>query len=248
MRPHHSVAPRPRKRSWRWLRLLLVLLLVVLTISSLQVGLLRWFDPPGSALMFWRRLEASAEGRAYRPVHCRVRLEHLPAEVPLAVIAAEDQRFLRHRGFDWVEVGRALEAAPGTRLRGASTLTQQLARNLFLWPGRSWLRKGLEAYYTVLLETLLPKRRIVELYLDLVEFGPGVYGACAAARVHFGVDARALSRRQAALLAAVLPNPHRRSAARPTPEVVRRAQWIERQMQQLGGPSHLAPLDPRHGR
>jgi monofunctional biosynthetic peptidoglycan transglycosylase len=224
------------------------LLLIALALSVLPVATLRWFDPPGSALMFWRRLTANIEGRAYQPTHCRVRLTQLPKELPLAVIAAEDQRFLRHRGFDWIELGRALDAPPGTRLRGASTLTQQLARNLFLWPGRSWLRKGLEAYYTVLLETLLPKRRILELYLDLVEFGPGVYGVCAAARVHFGVDARDLSRRQAALLAAVLPNPHRRSAARPSAGVVRRAEWIEQQMQQLGGPSHLAPLYPRRDR
>ena len=129
-------------------------------------------------------------------------------------------------------------------MRGASTLSQQVAKNVFLWSGRSWLRKGLEAWFTGLIEIFWSKQRILEVYLNSAEWDDGVFGAQAAARHHFGVDAAQLSRQQASLLAAVLPNPRNWSASRPSPYVSRRAGWIRQQMGQLGGHDYLLPLDP----
>lgn len=161
--------------------------------------------------------------------------------MPLAVVAAEDQRFPDHRGFDLESIRDALEERH-RRQRGASTISQQVAKNLYLWPGQSWLRKGLEAYLTLYIELLWPKRRILEIYLNIAEFGPGVFGVGYAAGDFFGGTARQLSARQAATLAAVLPNPKRMSAAAPSVHVAERRQWILRQMEQLGGPAYLANL------
>jgi monofunctional biosynthetic peptidoglycan transglycosylase len=169
-------------------------------------------------------------------------VHELPAHVPLAVIAAEDQRFPLHGGFDWQSIQEAVnEYRQGRRLRGASTISQQTAKNLFLWHGRSLSRKLLEAGFTLAIEALWPKARILEVYLNLAEWGPGVFGIDSAARYHFGITARELSREQAALLAAVLPNPRVYSPTRPSETVRSRARWIERQMSQLG-PGWLAPL------
>jgi monofunctional biosynthetic peptidoglycan transglycosylase len=159
---------------------------------------------------------------------------------PLAVIAAEDQRFPTHYGFDLGAIRDALRARP-EQPRGASTITQQAARNLFLWSGRSWPRKILEAYASLLLEACWPKRRILEVYLNVAEFGDGVYGVEAASRRFFGHGAARLTRREAALLAAVLPNPKVLNAARPSPFVLVRARRIETQMARLG-PTSLAGL------
>ena len=154
----------------------------------------------------------------------------------VAVIAAEDQRFLEHRGFDLASIRAALdERAQGGRVRGASTVSQQLAKNLFLWPGRSWLRKALEAGFTVLIESFWPKQRILEVYLNVVEFGPGVYGVGAAAEVYFRKAAAELTAEEAALLAAVLPNPQRLQVAAPSAYVRSRQRWILIQMRSLGG-------------
>lgn len=158
-------------------------------------------------------------------------LADLPDHVARAVITAEDQRFFQHWGFDTVEIERALEAYhEGEPLRGASTITQQLAKNLFLWEGRSLLRKALEVHFTFWLELLLSKRRILELYLNVAEFGRGVFGVGAAAQHHFDLDARHLSREQAAALAAILPSPLKRSARHPSPRVLRKQQWILERM------------------
>jgi monofunctional biosynthetic peptidoglycan transglycosylase len=157
------------------------------------------------------------------------------------VIAAEDQNFPHHRGFDLESIQSALREE-GKRQRGASTISQQVVKNLFLWPRHSWIRKGLEAYLTVLVEILWPKRRILEVYLNLAEFGPGVFGAEAAARQFFRVPASALNARQAATLAAVLPSPKRMSAARPSAHVEERVTWILRQMKQLGGSAYLEEI------
>jgi monofunctional biosynthetic peptidoglycan transglycosylase len=167
-----------------------------------------------------------------------VPLTALPEHLALAVIAAEDQRFADHHGFDLREIQAALERRDaGEQLRGASTLTQQVARNLFLWRDRSWLRKGLEAYFTVLIEAAWPKGRILEVYLNLAQFGPRVYGAEAAAGRFFGKAARALTPQESARLAAVLPSPEHLRPDRPSPRVRSRAAWIERQMWQIGARS-----------
>jgi len=191
-----------------------------------------------------RKIEAWREGEHAFVLHYQWRdLDQMATSLPLAVIAAEDQRFLRHRGFDLDAIHAARRYnARGGRVRGASTISQQLAKNLFLWSGRSWLRKGLEAWYTVWIETLWPKRRILEVYLNVVEFGDGVYGAQAAAEVMFGLDAARLDQVQSARLAAVLPNPRRYNAAEPGPHIRQRTQWILRQMRQLGGEAHLEDL------
>ena len=162
----------------------------------------------------------------------------------LAVIASEDQKFPEHRGFDFASIGDALEDRDkGRRTRGASTITQQTAKNLFLWPGQSWLRKGIEAYFTVLIEWCWPKRRILEVYLNVAEFGRGVYGVEAAGRQYFRKSAAQLGPYDAALLAAVLPNPIRLKASSPSLYVRSRQRWIVDQMAGLGGSSYLAALD-----
>jgi monofunctional biosynthetic peptidoglycan transglycosylase len=162
------------------------------------------------------------------------------------VIAAEDQRFPDHNGFDFRQIQKAMdEAERGGRSRGASTITQQVAKNLFLWNGRSYLRKGLEAWFTLLIETLWPKQRTLEIYLNIAEFGRGIYGAEAAAQVVFHKPARNLGRAEAARLAAVLPSPRRYRAGNPGPYVQKRQYQIEAQMAALGGTAYLARLKPQ---
>jgi len=184
----------------------------------------------------WERLTSEASAPPLR--HHWVPSAEIAPSVKLAVIAAEDQRFPDHRGFDFKAISRALEHnREGGRTRGASTISQQVAKNLFLWSGRSWVRKGLEAGFTVLIEVFWPKRRILEVYLNIAEFGEGVYGVEAAARHHFGKSAAQLSDYEAALLAAVLPSPRRYRIHPPSPYVTERAAWIQGQMTQLGVPT-----------
>ncbi len=160
------------------------------------------------------------------------------------MVASEDQRFPDHGGFDFKQIEKALDDAErGGRARGASTISQQVAKNLFLWNGRSYLRKGLEAWYTVLIETLWSKRRILEVYVNIAEFGRGVYGAEAASQAFFHKPAAKLSRGEAARLAAVLPSPKRMRAESPSAYVLRRQGEIERQMAALGGTAYIAGLD-----
>lgn len=199
---------------------------------------LRWIDPPTSAFMLRQHVLAARHG--HPPVRHRWAGPRIAPVMKVAVIAAEDQRFLEHRGFDLESIRAALdERAQGGRIRGASTISQQLAKNLFLWPGRSWLRKALETGFTVLIESFWPKQRILEVYLNLVEFGPGIYGVGAAADIYFHKPAAALTAEEAALLAAVLPNPQRLQVAAPSAYVRSRQQWILAQMRSLGGISLL---------
>ena len=162
----------------------------------------------------------------------------------VAVIAAEDQKFPEHHGFDLESINDALEERERGRTRGASTISQQVAKNLFLWPGHSWARKGLEAYFTVLIETLWPKRRILEVYLNIAEFGSGVFGVGAASEVYFGKRAARLGAADAALLAAVLPSPKRMRVNAPSRYVRSRQDWILGQMRGLGGVGLLEQIEP----
>lgn len=165
--------------------------------------------------------------------------------LPIAVVAAEDQKFPNHWGFDFDAIGKALEENKSrARMRGASTITQQVVKNLFLWSGQSYIRKGLEAYLTSIIELLWPKRRILEVYLNIAEFGPGVFGAEAASRAYFDKPASQLSQSEAALLAAVLPNPRKLKVESPTFYVRERAWHINEQMEQLGGPAYLKDVWP----
>ena len=200
------------------------------------VVVLRFIPVPFSALMVQRRVEAWVGGKPYRALHRWTPLEEISPSMGVAVIAAEDQNFEDHFGFDWEAIEKAIAHNEHSRKkRGASTVSQQTAKNLFLWESRSWFRKGCEVYCTLLLESLWPKRRILEVYLNIVEFGDGVYGVEAASRKFFGRPASALSPGQAALLAAVLPNPHRFRADAPSPYLRGRQEWILGQMRQLGG-------------
>ncbi len=171
-------------------------------------------------------------------------LGQISPNLPLAVVASEDQKFPEHWGFDVAAIEKAYALNQHShKVRGASTISQQVAKNLFLWSGRSYLRKGLEAYFTVLIEALWPKRRILETYLNIAEFGYGIYGAEAAAQKFFRKPAARLTRGDAAVLAAVLPNPERYSAAAPSRYVQQRRDWILGQMQALGGPEMLDEID-----
>jgi len=210
------------------------LLVVLALISIVQVFSLKYIDPPfflinpiRAIIVRFSPQSAEIPGN-WRP------LKQVSPHMERAVLAAEDQRFLTHNGFDLIELNDALkDMATGKGFRGASTITMQVARTLFLWPDRTWIRKGLEAYYTVLLEIFLSKKRILEVYLNTVDWGKGIKGIEAAAQTYFHVSARRLSREQAALLAAILPSPHRWSPTRPNAQVLRRQKRILRDMNQM---------------
>jgi len=178
-------------------------------------------------------------------IHYRwVKWEDISPYVPLAVIAAEDQNFLEHNGFDFESIADAWEdRQTGKRYRGASTITQQVAKNLFLWSGKSFIRKGLEAYFTVLIEMFWTKKRILEVYVNIAQFGKGVYGVGATGEIYFKKQASKVSYYQAALMGAVLPNPVRLKINRPSNYTQKRTEWILRQMDQLGWESFLLKLE-----
>ena len=237
---------KPRRgRLARLGRLLLVALAAWAAVTVAIVVALRWVDPPTTAFMLRDRLGALLGGEAgYEFRHDWRDWDRISPNAPLAVVAAEDQRFPTHHGFDFEQIDKALaDRERGRRVRGASTISQQVAKNLFLWPGQSWFRKGLEAGITVLIELAWPKRRILEVYLNVAEFGRGTWGVQAASRRFFRKDASRLTSAEAALLAAVLPSPRRYRADAPGPYVRKRQGWIQRQMAALGGPAYLARLD-----
>lgn len=218
----------PRSRLYRLCAGLGKLVFGFVAFSFVLVLVLRFVPLPISAMMIERQVDAWFGGEHYRLRHDWVSLDEIAPVMGAAVIAAEDQGFAEHFGFDWKAIEKAMSHNERSkRVRGASTLTQQTAKNVFLWPQRSWIRKGLEAGYTVLIETIWGKRRVMEVYLNVAEMGPGVYGAEAGARHWFGVSAADLTPQQAARLAAILPSPRRYKAAPPGPYVRRRANRIQ---------------------
>lgn len=221
-----------RSRARRFVRLGSLLLIAGLLLTAAPVVYLRYLPAPTSSFMLQRRAEARAEGRSDFELRYRwAEFANISPAMGLAVMSAEDQRFATHHGFDTRAIRHALaDRLRGRPLRGASTLSQQVAKNLFLWPGKSFVRKALEAYFTVLIEGLWPKRRILEMYLNIAELGDGVFGVQAAARVYFGRSASKLTSAQAALLAAVLPNPRIYHVADPSPRVREKQRWIMQQM------------------
>lgn len=206
-----------------------------MVLSIVEVGLLRFLDPPLTVPMAMGWLESKLVSKEYeRPTYLWRPLESISPSLVKAVLAGEDQRFLSHHGFDFIEIKQALDDfLSARRVRGASTITMQVARTVFLWQGRSWLRKSAEAYYTVLIEFLWHKRRIMEIYLNTVDWGRGVMGAEAASRKYFGRCAADLTPLQAALLASVLPSPYRWSPARPNEHVRARASRIMKDMDKM---------------
>lgn len=192
-------------------------------------------------LMFIRTAEQIFDGRSLSWHHEWKSLDKISKHLPVAVMASEDQRFLIHHGFDFEAIQRAMKHnETHDRKQGASTISQQTAKNVFLWPGRSWLRKGLEAYFTFLIELFWSKQRIMEVYLNSIEMGDGIYGAEAVAKHHFNKSAAVLTRSDCALIAATLPNPRKFSSASPSSYMLKRRQQIEHQMR-------FIPSFPRSG-
>lgn len=211
--------------------------------SILVVVVYRFLPVYITPLMVIRLTEQAADGRTLRCHHHWVSLERMSPSMPVAVIASEDQRFLEHHGFDYKAIQQAVKdnkRRGGKRIRGGSTISQQTAKNVFLWPGRSWLRKGLEAYFTFLIEMMWSKQRIMEVYLNSIEMGDGIYGVDAVAEYHFSTTSDNLSRANCALIAATLPNPLRYNSAAPGPYMRKRQRQIEVQMK------HIRPF-PREG-
>ncbi|TYL41730.1 monofunctional biosynthetic peptidoglycan transglycosylase [Dickeya sp. ws52] len=223
----------------RWM---LRIIFGVVAMWLVSLLLFAFLPVPFSAVMVDRQLSAWLNGDFSYVAHSDwVSMDEIAAVAPLAVIAAEDQKFSRHWGFDFDAISAAIahNEQHENRIRGASTLSQQTVKNLLLWDGRSWLRKGLEAGLTAVVELVWTKRRILTVYLNIAEFGPGIFGIEAASRQFFNKPASRLTAAEAALLAAVLPNPIRYHVSKPTGYVMRRQQWILRQMGQLGGESFL---------
>jgi monofunctional biosynthetic peptidoglycan transglycosylase len=234
-------ARRWRRRFRRLFTILLWSVVLLFVASAGTVLAWRWMDPVTTSFILQRKAAAIIDGDRARDVQQKwVDWKHISPNMGLAVIASEDQRFADHWGFDLDAIQDAIEEREqGGRLRGASTITQQVAKNLFLWSGRSYVRKGLEAYVTVLIEMFWPKQRILEVYLNIAQFGDKTFGVGAASRRFFGKSPSRLSTREAALLAAVLPNPVTMRAYEPSPYVERRARWIQRQMRRLRGSEHV---------
>ena len=218
------------------------IVLILIAVSFFQVVLLKWIDPFTSSIMLPRQLSTCFSDRGkinYRWIDYR----NISKQVALAVVASEDQNFPYHIGFDFEQINKALKENNKRRhMRGASTITQQVAKNLFLWEGQSFLRKGIEAYYTVLIEFFWSKKRILEMYLNIAEMGKGVFGVGAASIIYFKKLPNRLTKSEGALIAAVLPNPVRYSIKYPSNYIRSRQFWIMRQMDLLGGVSYIKDL------
>jgi monofunctional biosynthetic peptidoglycan transglycosylase len=229
------------KRKGRILRILLkwVLYLVILYfgITFLSVILYRFINPPFTPLMIIRAAGQIAHGEPVKLKKHWVPLDGMSLSLPLAVVSSEDNRFLEHHGFDMEAIEKAQdynERYKGKKFIGASTISQQTAKNVFLWPQRSWLRKGLEVYFTFLIELIWNKKRILEVYLNVIEMGKGIYGVEEASQLYFGKTAVSLNRSESAMLAAILPNPLRWDPRFPTNYLLSRQEWILWNMENIG--------------
>jgi monofunctional glycosyltransferase len=213
-------------------RFVLRTMLVLFLLSIVMAIVYRFVPVPVTPLMIQRYFEMK-DGKIDKDWKS---LEEISDNMPLAVVTAEDQKFEEHYGFDLEAIEKAVkynEKHKGKKVKGASTISQQTAKNVFLWPGRSWVRKGLEVYFTFLIELFWSKERIMEVYLNVIEMGPGVYGSEAAAQHYFNKSAAKLTKSEAASIAAILPNPIRWSASKPTPYIIKKRNWILRHMKQI---------------
>jgi len=218
----------------KWIRYLILFffLSTIFTVISY-----RFLNPPITPLMILRAFQQAFAGEKVILKKDWVSLDKISPHLQLAVVASEDNRFLEHSGFDFKAIEKAKEyntRKKGKKIRGASTISQQTAKNVFLWPQRSWIRKGLEVYFTFLIELIWSKKRLMEVYLNVIETGKGIYGAEMASRTYFSKSAENLSQGQAALIAAILPNPLKWNPSRPTPYLLSRQQWILWNMGNLG--------------
>jgi monofunctional glycosyltransferase len=212
-------------------RILLRIVIFVLAISIGLTLLYKWSPVPYTPLMFIRCIEQLSDKKEVKLRHDWVNLDEISPKLQLAVVCSEDQNYLQHGGFDWMAIQKALKFnEKSKKTRGGSTISQQTAKNVFLWPGRSYLRKGLEAYFTLLIEVFWTKERIMEVYLNSIEMGDGIYGAEAAAKHWYNKSAKDLNRDESAGIAAILPNPRKYSANPAGPYVAKRKEWIKQQM------------------
>ncbi len=212
--------------------------------SALTILAFRWVNPPTTSFMLQHQWPSGFIDANQTALHYQwVDWQRLSPQLKIAVIAAEDQLFAQHTGFDIESIKQALKARQrGESRRGASTISQQVAKNLFLWPAQSWIRKGIEAWLTVLIESLWPKQRILEVYLNIAQWGDRQFGAQAASEYYFAKNASNLNRWEAALLAAVLPNPAIYRVDQPSAYTLKRQRWILKQMRALGGTGYLLQL------
>ena len=220
---------------WKKIRNFIRIVIVTFFVSTILAVVAYKFLPVYvTPLMIIRCVEQIADGHSPRVEHKWVSLEEMSASMPVAVMGSEDARFLLHHGFDFKQIEHAArQNAAGGKKVGASTITQQTAKNVFLWPGRTWVRKGFEAYFTMLVELLWSKQRIMEVYLNSIETGDGIYGVEAVARLHFGKSAKELTRAECALIAATLPNPRRYSSLKPSKYIIGRQHKIETNMKYI---------------
>jgi len=228
----------------QWLKRVLIVVCVSLLFPAVQVGLLWLFNPPNTMPMLLRWCNGKFVSAPYQPNHFQfVTLNTVPTNFLVAVFITEDRHFFEHWGFDWGEIQKSREEARASSkpARGASTITQQCARSLFLWQGRSWFRKGLEAYYTIWMELLLSKKRILELYVNAIELGDGIYGVDAAAQKYYGVSADKLTREQAAMLVAIMPNPKQWNPNQPSERVLKRQAMVLERAEFVRLPAGIAP-------
>ncbi|WP_442590231.1 monofunctional biosynthetic peptidoglycan transglycosylase [Pedobacter sp. AW31-3R] len=217
-----------RALAWR-------VLLYFLMVTVLWVLAYRFINPPITVLMVMRNVERKADGKAFKIEKDWVDLQDISTAIQRAAVAGEDQLFVHHAGFDMKAISRAYSSnKDGSKVRGGSTISQQTAKNVFLWPGRSWVRKGFEAYFTILIELLWGKERILEVYLNVIEMGDGIYGAEAAAQAYYGKSCTELTRAQAAMIVACFPNPLRWTPLHPTRYIRHRQYLIMQNIRRLG--------------
>jgi monofunctional glycosyltransferase len=231
------MARKTRKRR-PWIRAILLFFIVLALLPILEVLYVRFFNPPVTPLMIFRRIEAMITKRYHGDIQYRwIPLDRVPDNFLDGVWQMEDSRFFSHDGFDWVEMEEAIQRAERKHrpVQGVSTISNQCARSLFLWQGRSWVRKGLEAYYTFLMEHLLTKQRILELYVNIIELGDGIYGIEEAAQHYYQIPAKQLTRSESAMLAAMLPFPRGWDPHNPSPRLRARYNLVLRRMN-AGGP------------
>lgn len=236
---------KSKKNIFRWLTgFLLKILLYFAVFSVISVLLFKWINPFASSIMVQRKADAIFSDKKIKDLQFEwYSYDEISKQMALAVIAAEDQNFPYHFGFDFGQIEKAIDHhKKGRRLRGASTITQQVAKNLFLWESKSFIRKGFEAYFTLLIELLWSKERILEVYLNIAETGDMVFGVGAASKIYFRKNPKKLNASEAALITAALPNPKRYSVRKASAYMINRQRWILSQMNSLGGVSYLNKL------